>query len=236
MEIGLYQNLPPLRGGPQAGFQGIFQKVGQHQAHIDLVCRKGLGQVNFGLEGDGALPGQGAVIAHDAVHRRIVGEPGVQIGNAADGLLQVFLDFFQVPGFGQYGELTEMMAHVVAGLPGLFNGRPEAFIALLLQEEEVVFLLQFGVFVQIVRHHQKHSVEQGQQAKQHQTHHEIDLQHPARIQGDALLWGDIQVQDNEHQGHDPEEVPGSGEIFVLDQCFGPVCGGIVGNGRKKPAQ
>ena len=51
MHIGGHLNLPPARCGAKACLQRIFQQVGKHQTHIDLVNRQCFRQVESGAEG-----------------------------------------------------------------------------------------------------------------------------------------------------------------------------------------
>lgn len=81
MQIDLRPDLPPGGGGAQAGFQRVFQQVGQRNAHVDFIYRDLHGQVGLRLEGDAFALGKGAIIADNAVRGAVFTKMHIQIWN-----------------------------------------------------------------------------------------------------------------------------------------------------------
>ena len=71
MDIRGDLDLPPGGSGAKAGFECVFQKIRQHQTHIDLVHGKRLRQIQLGTEGDPLTLCKGTVIAYNTVRRPV---------------------------------------------------------------------------------------------------------------------------------------------------------------------
>ena len=141
MQIDLRPDLPPGGSGAQAGFQRVFQQVGQRNAHVDFIYRDLHGQVGLRLEGDAFTPGKGAIIADNAVRGAVFTKMHIQIWNPFNSSRYIFLYLIPLAAFRQCGNLVEMMPHVVACLARILDGGFQVFIALPLHGKKVVFLL-----------------------------------------------------------------------------------------------
>ena len=97
--------MPPVRCGAKARLQRIFQQVGQHETHIDLVNRQCFRQVEFGAEGDIIALCHGAVIADNTVRRTVFTEAHIEIRDAGDGFCKVAFQLLQITCLGQRGNL-----------------------------------------------------------------------------------------------------------------------------------
>ena len=96
-----YFDLPPARCGAKACLQRIFQQVGKHETHIDLVNRQCFRQVESGAEGDLIALCHGAVIADNTVSRTVFTEAHIKIRDAGDSLCKVAFQVLQVTCLGQ---------------------------------------------------------------------------------------------------------------------------------------
>ena len=76
-----YVDFPPGNIRLLAGFQSIFQKVGEDEAKIDLVDGKPGRQIDFGLEGNIFPLCQGGIVAEHTVHCLIFTEMKIRVGN-----------------------------------------------------------------------------------------------------------------------------------------------------------
>ena len=101
MQIGGQFDLPPVRCGAKARLQRIFQQVGQHQTHIDLINRQCLRQVESGAEGDLIALCHGTVIADNTVSRTVFTEAHIKIRDAGNGLCKVAFQVLEVARLGQ---------------------------------------------------------------------------------------------------------------------------------------
>ena len=96
-----YFYLPPARCGAKACLQRIFQQVGKHQTHIDLVNRQCFRQVESGAEWDLIALCHGAIIADNTISRTVFTEAHIKIRDAGDGLCKVAFQVLQVTCLGQ---------------------------------------------------------------------------------------------------------------------------------------
>ena len=137
-----YVDFPPGNIRLLAGFQSIFQKVGEDEAKIDLVDGKPGRQIDFGLEGNIFPLCQGGIVAEHTVHCLIFTEMKIRVGNFAGCVGKVFLDLFQIAVFCQGRQLKKMVADIVPCLTGFLNGGAEVIVAGLLERKKVIFLLK----------------------------------------------------------------------------------------------
>ena len=128
-----------------------------------------------------------------------------------------------------------MMPHVVACLARILDGGFQVFIAFPLHGKEVVFLLQPGVAVQAVGHHQKDGDKPGQQKQKGQADDDIALQNPAGVQRLPVVGNHEQIEPDKNNGQNPEYIPGLGEVFILNHFARDMAGRIAGDGQRQPA-
>ena len=175
-------DLPPARCGAKACLQRIFQQVGKHETHIDLVNRQCFRQVESGAEGDLIALCHGAVIADNTVSRTVFTEAHIKIRNAGDGFCKVAFQVLQVTCLGQRRNLIELVAHIVPCLPRFLDGGPEVFIALLLHRKKLVFLLQLRIAVETGCHQQENRIEAKHKDQKRTAQHNVALQYAACLE------------------------------------------------------
>ena len=175
-------DLPPARCGAKACLQRIFQQVGKHETHIDLVNRQCFRQVESGAEWDLIALCHGAVIADNTVSRTVFTEAHIKIRDAGDGLCKVAFQVLQVTCLGQRRKLISLVAHIVPCLPRFLDGGPEVFIALLLHRKKLVFLLQLRIAVETGCHQQENRIEAEHKDQKRTAQHNIALQYAAGLE------------------------------------------------------
>ena len=89
----------------QACFQRIFQKVGEHQTHVDFIHRNPGGQVNLCGKRNLSPPGKRTVVAYHAVCRLIFTKRNGEVRNFTRSTGEIRSYFFNVALFGQSGQL-----------------------------------------------------------------------------------------------------------------------------------
>ena len=141
MKIGGYFDMAAGRGCFLAGFQGIFQKVGKYQTHVNLVYRYFGRQIHLCLERNAGPVGQLAVITCYTVSCAVFTEMHVKAGNPAACQGKVLSDAFQIAVFCQGRQLKKMVADIVPCLTGFLNGGAEVIVTGLLERKKVIFLL-----------------------------------------------------------------------------------------------
>ena len=142
----------------------------------------------------------------------------VQAGDPGNSLRKICFQLSHITRFCQCGDLIQMMPHVVPCLPGLLHGGLKVFVALLLQGQQLIFLLQSGVPVQTGRHHQEDRVEPEKKDQQGNAEDDVALQDPAGVERCLIARDHKEIERDEHKGQDPEHIPCLGEIVILDHC------------------
>ena len=142
MKVNLCMDSPVERLCFQAGFQSIFQKVGENQAHIDLVYGNVGWQSCICLERNVLPFCQSGIMADHAVGRLVFTKMQVVVWNFTVCIGKVFFYFFQISLFRKGRKLQKVMADIVSCLPCLLYGRAKVLISCLLKGEKMVFLLK----------------------------------------------------------------------------------------------
>lgn len=132
VQIRCHFDLPPGVCRAQAGFQSVFQKIGKHKAHIDLIDRRLSRQIDLRTERNILPFCQGAVIADHAVCRAVFAEAHIELRDPGSGFGKIILQRFDIADLGKRGDLVQMMTHIVPCLPHFLNGGFQILIALLL--------------------------------------------------------------------------------------------------------
>ncbi len=236
MQVCLRFDLPSCRDGPQAGFQSIFQKVGQHRTKVNLRYRKLTGQVEFKRKRDALLTAQEPVMACDTVHGCIVTQIQPSIRDAVLYIRKIFFQAFPFFLSGKILQGMEVMAHIMACLAGFRNGGAQAVVLCLLHGEELVLLPELVIPVQALRHEIEHGIEKQEQEEQRKADDDISLHHAAQVQKFWMDGDHEQVQTDEQKWQDPKYIPSTGKGVVLQQLPRRMGGRVPGNAGKGPAK
>ena len=210
MKVNLCMDSPVERLCFQAGFQSIFQKVGENQAHINLVYGNVGWQSCICLERNVLPFCQSGIMADHAVSRLVFTKMQVVVWNFTVCIGKVFFYFFQISLFSQGRKLQKVMADIVSCLPCLLYGRAKVLISCLLKGEKMIFLLKPCIFIQAVGHHKKHCVKQHENYKKHQADHNVALQNTSSIQSSLIFGNHKEIQTYKNQWQYPENIPGLG--------------------------
>ena len=148
MKVNLCMDSPVGRLCFQAGFQSIFQKVGENQAHINLVYGNVGWQIGLCLERNVLSFCQSGIMADYAVSRLVFTKMQVVVWDFTVCIGKIFFYFFQISLFSQGRKLQKVMADIMSCLSCLLYGRAKVLISCLLKGEKMVFLLKPCIFIQ----------------------------------------------------------------------------------------
>ena len=233
MRIDGKVNPPSVGGCFQAGFQSVFQEIGENETEVDLIHGKRRRNISSGLKRDAVSSCQCTVVTNDTVSGFIFAEMQIEIRDFTDCAGKVFFYFSQLSVLGKGRELKKMVAQIMPRLPGFIDGNAQVIIAGLLHGKKMIFLLKPCISVQTVGHKQKHGIEQDQNSKEYERDYNIPLQDSSSIQGTAVFWHHKTVQRDKDQWQDPEGIPGLCKIFILDHVSRGVGSRIPGEQHKK---
>ena len=233
MRIDGKVNPSSVRGCFQAGFQSVFQEIGENETEVDLIRGKRRRNIGSGLKRDAVSSCQCTVVTDDTVSGFVFAEMQVEIRNFTDCAGKVFFYFFQFAVLGKSRKLKKMVAQIMPRLSGFIDGNAQVVIASLLHGKKMIFLLKPCISVQTVGHKQKHGIKQDQNSKEYEREYNIPLQDPSSIQGTAVFWHHKTVQRDKDQRQNPEGIPGLRKIFILDHVSRGVGSRIPGKQHKK---
>ena len=132
--------------------------------------------------------------------------------------------------------LEGLLALLMVCLLCLLDGSFQIFIPLLLHGQKLVLLLQPGIPVQTVCHHQKNSIKPKQQDKESSADNDVSLHHSAGIQGALVTWNHKEIQGNENKWENPENIPCLCKIFILHHPLYRVRCGVIREKDEQPAE
>lgn len=231
---GLYLNLASVRAGPETCFQRVFQKVGQDQAEIDLRYGEDDGQVQFHGERDPVPLIQQSVVGGHGVDSFVVAQIQTGVRDSVRGSGKVICEGIPLSVGGETLKNMNMMAHIVADLPGLGDGSAQIVIPRLLHGEQLIFQLETAVAVQRGSHVIEHGIKQKEQKQQGKAEDKVHVKEP--FMGEQLQEGQQeQIQEDEKGRQDPEHIPRSGKGLILQKISGGVGGRIPCKQNGSPA-
>ena len=169
-------------------------------------------------------------MAGQRIHCRIGAEDGALVGQLGLVLAQVAFQLLQLPGLGQACNNMQMLAEIVAQMPGLIHIGAQLHIPAGLHGQQLIFLIQLGAAGVLLRD-LVHLVQQQEDAQQRNGHgqHRDDL-HPAHQDDGGVVRHTEHQKDGVQRGQGPCGLPERLAAVLPQQPDAPLHGSKVEDG------